>query len=132
MAAALCRKRPSPLASGQPKTWAAGIVYVLGPINFLGDQSFPPHMTTAALCAAFDVGESSVHAKARAIEKALQIRPFDQIWTPTSLLATNPLVWMAEVGGVVVDLRAMPRAVQEEAFAKGLIPFIPAEHEDQP
>jgi len=26
--AALCRKRPSPLATGNPKTWACGIVYL--------------------------------------------------------------------------------------------------------
>ena len=64
MTAVLCRKRPSPLASGQPRTWACGIVYVLGRINFLADKSFSPHMTTADLCAAFDVGESTVHAKA--------------------------------------------------------------------
>src|SRR4051812_23584730 len=37
MAAALCRKRPSPLASGQPRTWACGIIYLLGQINFLSD-----------------------------------------------------------------------------------------------
>src|SRR6266851_5391491 len=41
MTGALCRKRPSPLTSGQPRTWAGGIVYVLGRINFLGDRSFP-------------------------------------------------------------------------------------------
>ena len=35
MTEALCRKRPSPLTSGQPRTWAAGIVYVLGRVNFL-------------------------------------------------------------------------------------------------
>jgi Domain of unknown function (DUF6398) len=40
-----------------------GIVYVLGRINFLGDRSFPPYMTTADLCAAFGVGESTIHAK---------------------------------------------------------------------
>ena len=40
MAGALCRKRPSPLTSGQPRTWAGGIVYVLGRINFLGDDRF--------------------------------------------------------------------------------------------
>jgi Domain of unknown function (DUF6398) len=47
MTGVLCRKRPSPVASGQPRTWACGIVYVLGRINFLGDKSFSPHMTTA-------------------------------------------------------------------------------------
>jgi hypothetical protein len=125
MAAALCRKRPSPLTSGQPQTWACGIVYVLGRINFLADPSFPPHMTTAELCAAFQVGESTVHAKARTIENALGIESFDPQWTLRSLAERNPLVWMAEVNGLLVDLRDMPREVQEIAFEDGLIPYIP-------
>ena len=45
------------------------------------------------------------------------------------LIASNPLVWMAEVNGLVVDLRTMPREVQEAAFAKGIIPYIPAAEE---
>jgi len=131
MTGALCRKRPSPLASGQPRTWACGILYVLGRINFLGDPSFSPHMTTAELCAAFEVGESTVHAKARAIEKALGTQPFDPQWTPPSLADKNPLVWMAEVNGLLVDLRDMPREVQEIAFEDGLIPYIPADRKEQ-
>src|SRR3954451_13469330 len=59
MTAALCRKRPSPLASGQPRTWACGIIYVLGQINFLTDPSTQPFMTTADLCARFGVGQST-------------------------------------------------------------------------
>jgi hypothetical protein len=131
MTAALCRKRPSPLAAGQPRTWACGIVYVLGRINFLSDPSFSPHMTTAELCAAFEVGESTVHAKARAIEKALGTHPFDPQWTLPSLVGKNPLVWMAEVNGLLVDLRDMPREVQEIAFEDGLIPYIPADRKDR-
>jgi len=131
MAAALCRKRPSPLASGQPRTWACGIVYVLGRINFLGDPSFPPHMTTAQLCAAFRVGESTVHAKARVIENALGIGSFDPRWTLPSLAERNPLVWMAEVNGLLVDLRDTPREVQEIAFDEGLIPYIPADRQSR-
>src|SRR3981189_2539638 len=64
MTGALCRKRPSQLASGQPRTWAGGIVYVLGRINFLGDRLFPPYMTTADLCAAFGVGGARDRAQA--------------------------------------------------------------------
>jgi len=131
MTRALCRKRPSPLASGQPRTWACGIVYVLGRINFLGDRSFPPYMTTAGLCAAFEVGESTVHAKARVIEEALGTGPLDPQWTLPSLVGRNPLVWMAEVNGLLVDLRDMPRDVQEIAFAKGLIPYVPADRKDR-
>jgi hypothetical protein len=84
-------------------------------------------MTTAGLCAAFEVGESTVHAKARVIEEALGTGPLDPQWTLPSLVGRNPLVWMAEVNGLLVDLRDMPRDVQEIAFAKGLIPFIPAD-----
>lgn len=129
MTGVLCRKRPSPLTSGQPRTWAGGIVYVLGRANFLGDRSFPPHMTTADLCAAFGVGESTLHAKARVIEKTLRVRMFDPKWTLPSLVGSNPIVWMAEVNGLLVDLRTMPREVQEVAFAKGIIPFIPADRQ---
>jgi hypothetical protein len=129
MTGALCRKRPSPLSSGRPRTWAGGIVYVLGRINFLGDKSFPPYMPTSDLCAAFEIGESTAGAKARAIEEALGIRPYDPEWTLPSLLEKNPLVWVAEVNGLLVDLRTMPREVQEAAFAKGMIPYIPADRQ---
>ena len=131
MTAALCRKRPSPLTSGQPRTWACGIVYVLGRINSLGDPSFSPHMTTTELCAAFGVSESTVNTKARVIEKALGTQPFDPQWTLASLAEKNPLMWMAEVNGLLVDLRNMPREAQEIAFEEGLIPYIPADRKDQ-
>jgi Domain of unknown function (DUF6398) len=127
MTAALCRKRPSPLTSGQPRTWAGGIVYVLGRINFLNDKSNDPYMSTADLCSAFGVSEGTVHAKARVIEKAVGARALDPRWTLPSLVEQNPLVWMAEVNGLLVDLRWMPREVQEVAFAKGIIPYLPGE-----
>ena len=131
MTGVLCRKRPSPVASGQPRTWACGIVYALGRVNFLSDKSFSPHMTTADLCAAFGISESTIHAKARVIEETLGTRPFDPRWTLPSMVDRNPLVWMADVNGLLVDLRDMPRDVQEIAFAKGLIPYIPADRKDR-
>src|SRR5256885_14769352 len=50
--AALCRQRPSPLTTGHLKTWACGIVYALGFVNFLFDKSQSPSMSAAELCAA--------------------------------------------------------------------------------
>ena len=125
MTAALCRKRPSPLTSGQPRTWACGIVYVLGQINFLTDPSTQPYMTTADLCARFGVGQSTASAKARVISQALDTGRLNPEWSLPSRLDQNPLVWMAQVNGVLVDLRDMPREVQEIAFEKGMIPYIP-------
>ena len=57
MAASLSRKRPSPLASGQPRTWACGIIHVLGQLNFLSDKATQPYMTMAEVCTAFGVGQ---------------------------------------------------------------------------
>jgi hypothetical protein len=129
MTAALCRKRPSPLASGQPRTWACGIVYVLGQINFLTDPSTQPFMSTADLCSRFGVGQSTASAKARVIAQVLDTGRLNPEWLLPSLLDQNPLVWMAEVNGLLVDLRDMPREVQQIAFEKGMIPYIPADHE---
>src|ERR1044072_5001735 len=92
MTAARCRKRPSPLASGQPRTWAAGIVYVLGQINFLTDPSTQPYMTTADLCAGFGVGQSTVSAKARVIDQALDTDRMNPEWLLPSMLERNPLL----------------------------------------
>ena len=132
MAAALSRKRPSPLASGESRTWACGIVYVLGRINFLDDPSSSPHMTTPRLRAAFEVSESAVHAKARVIERALRATGrFDPQWTLPSLADRNPLTWIASVNGMLVDLRNLPREIQKIAFEAGLIPYIPADRKGQ-
>lgn len=45
MVAKLCRKRPSPLATGNPNTWACGVVYTAGRVNFLFDKGQTPTMT---------------------------------------------------------------------------------------
>ena len=95
MAAALCRKRPNPLASGQPRTWACGIIHVLGQLNFLSDKATQPYMTMAEVCAGFGVGQSTASAKARVISDALHTNRMDPTWMLRSLVDQNPLVWMA-------------------------------------
>ena len=129
MAATLSRKRPSPLASGQARTWACAILYELGRVNFLSDRASQPYMTLAELRAGFGVSQGTASAKARVIEDALRVRLFDPEWTLPSQRDRNPMVWMAEVNGLLVDLRRMPREVQEIAYEKGMIPYIPADRE---
>src|SRR5712692_10659361 len=51
----------------------------------------------------------------------------DPNWTLPSKIDDNLLAWMIQVNGLVIDARHAPRAIQEEAFRKGLIPYIPAE-----
>jgi hypothetical protein len=79
----------------------------------------------------------SKSARAPSIRKGARDRrdardqPLDPRWTLPSFAEKNPLVWMAEVNGLLVDLRHMPRDLQEIAFAKGLIPYIPADRKDR-
>jgi hypothetical protein len=132
LAAALARKRPSPLVRGKPEIWACGIVYALGTVNFLFDASQAPHMRADALCAAFDVNQSSGANKAKLIRETFRMYPFDPNWCLSSLIDQNPMVWMLQVDGLMVDVRQMPREVQEIAFQKGLIPYVPADRPAQP
>jgi hypothetical protein len=46
------------------------------------------------------------------------------------MMDENPMVWMLEVNGFLMDIRRVPRELQEAAFAKGLIPYIPADQEE--
>jgi hypothetical protein len=123
--AALCRQRPSPLATGHLKTWACGIVYALGSVNFLFDKSQTPSMRAAELCAAFGVSQSTGSAKAKAVREALDMRQMDPRWYRPSKMEDNSLAWMIMVNGFVVDVRSMPRDIQEAAYEKGLIPYLP-------
>ena len=61
----------------------------------------------------------------------LKIRPFDPDWTLPGRMDDNPLIWMIEVNGLILDTRSCPREAQEVAFEKGLIPYIPADRADE-
>lgn len=125
MAAALCRKRPSPIESGQAASWAGGIAYAIGAVNFLFDPSQNPHLTARELCALFGISQSNAAAKASQLRTIFDLSPLSWEWALRSKLADNPLVWMVSVNGVLADLRKAPREVQELAVAKGLIPYLP-------
>ena len=127
LAAALSRKRPSPLMRGKVETWACGIVYAIGSVNFLSDKSFEPYMRMDDLCALMGVSKSTGANKAGAIRKLFDMYPFDPNWTLPSLMDENPMAWMITVNGLIVDARHVPREIQEEAYRKGLIPYIPGE-----
>jgi len=121
----LARKRPSPLGSGKPNTWACGIVRTIGWVNFLDDRSQKPHMKLTAIDKAFGIGESTGQGKSMLIRKMLKIRPMDPGWSLRSRMEQNPMAWMIQVNGFLVDARVLTRDIQEEAFRKGLIPYIP-------
>lgn len=126
----LARKRPSPLVSGKPNTWACGIIRTIGWVNYLDDSSRKPHMKLTAIDKALGVAESTGQGKSKLIRNMLKIRQFDHHWTLPSRLDDTPAVWWLEVNGFIQDIRRLPREAQEIAFEKGLIPYIPADLTD--
>ena len=124
-AAALCRKRPSPLLGGNPSTWAAAIVHTIGSINFLFDKDNPLYMSAADLAAAFGLAKSTVGGKSAAIRTALNLGGLDWHWALPSKQDSYPGAWLIQVNGLIVDARTMPREIPEEAYRKGYIPRVP-------
>lgn len=128
MAAEICEDG-SPVLRGKPDGWAAGVVYALGRVNFLDDPSQTPHMRSADIAKGFSVSVGTMQAKAKIISQGLDLMPFDPGWCLPSMMDRNPLVWMLEVNGFLMDIRHAPREVQVVAHEKGLIPYIPADRQ---
>jgi hypothetical protein len=121
----LARKRPCPLISGKPNTWACGIVRTIGWVNVLDDKTQEPHMKLTAIDKALGVGESTGQGKSMLIRKMFRIRTKDPAWSLRSRIDENPKAWMIQVNGFLVDARYLKREIQEVALRKGLIPYIP-------
>jgi hypothetical protein len=132
LAEKLARKRPSPLLGGKPETWACGIIRTIGWVNFLDNSSNKPHMKLTAIDKAFGVAESTGQGKSKAIRTMLRIRQFDHHWTLPSRMDDSLMIWMKEVDGFITDIRRYTREIQEIAFEKGLIPYIPADQNRKP
>ena len=125
LTATLCRKRPSPLARGKATTWACGIIHALGLVNFLFDSSQTPHIAASQIWEHFELSSSTMQVKSKQIRDLLGMYPMDPDWSTPSMVDQNPLVWMLEVNGLIIDVRHAPREIQEAAFRRGLIPYIP-------
>jgi hypothetical protein len=125
--AALCRKRPSPLVSGYADSWACGIIYALGFVNFLFDKSQKPYINATDLCKSFNISKSTGSAKSKVVRDTLKMMQLDPNWCLPSKLDDNPMAWLIMVNGLAVDARHLSRDIQEIAYQKGLIPYIPAD-----
>ena len=126
LTARLARKRPSPLRRGDRRIWAAGIVYAIGRVNFLADPAQRPHLRTDKLADLLGVKQATMANKGRLIMDTLGIGLLDPEYSRSDMLDQNPMVWMIQVDGLIVDARWLPEALQVEAWRRGLIPYVPA------
>ena len=119
LAEKLGRKRPSPLLHRSPNAWASGIVRAVGGVNFLHDKSQTPYMRSTDIDhysgpARVRGGETGGDSKdVRRCTSLTRTGPCRAVWID------NPMVWMLEVNGFMMDIRHAPREAQEIAFQKG-------------
>jgi hypothetical protein len=126
LAAKLARKRPSPLLRGDRRIWAAGIVYAIGRVNFLADPAQRPHLRTDELADLLRVKQTTMANKGRLIMDTLGIGLLEPEYSRSDMLDQNPMVWMLQVDGLIVDARWLPEDLQVQAWRRGLIPYVPA------
>ena len=112
--------------SGRAKSWASGIVHAIGMVNFLSDPSFEPYISSGDIAKGFGVSQGTMTSKSKIIRDELDMMPFDPNWTLPEMMEDNPLIWMFETDGIIMDIRDAPVEVQEAAFEDGLIPFVPS------
>jgi Domain of unknown function (DUF6398) len=123
--AKLARKRPSPLARGNPRIWAATALYVIGGINFLSDRAQDIFMTSDRLSALTGVSKSTLSNRGKQVRELLQVQHFDPEFSRRKLLVNNPIAWLVEFNGLAVDARTLPPEIQADARRRGLIPDLP-------
>jgi len=128
----LGRKRPSPLMRGDLGIWAAGVVYAVGQVNFVFDPAQTPHATADQLSGWLGVKKTTMANKSKLIRDTLELSHFDHEFMRRDLVEADPLTWLLEVEGLLVDIRHAPVRLQVRAFELGLIPFVPGVADDRP
>jgi hypothetical protein len=99
LVARLARKRPSPLARGDVRIWAAGSIYAVGQVNFLFDRSQDLHLTADQLAGRVGVAKSTMANKASLISKTLGLEIFEPDLTRVAMLEQHPMAWIVQVNG---------------------------------
>jgi len=104
----MARKRNVPFLSGRIDIWAAAIVYAIGSINFLFDQSFEPYSSTADICGYFGVSKSTTGQKAGVIRKMFRLEHWDKDFSTKRMTEDNPLANFVMVDGFIVSKENVP------------------------
>ena len=68
------RKREVPFKRGKLENWASGVVYTIGQLNFLFDDSFEPYASADDICDYFGTKKSTASNKARDIRNIFNLK----------------------------------------------------------
>ena len=115
----MSRKRNVPFLSGKLEIWAAAIVYALGQINFLFDNSFKPYASADDICDYFGTSKSTTGQKAKLIRDMFKMRYYDDEFSTIRTKENNPFSDLVMVNGFIVSMNSLPPEMQEAVRRKG-------------
>ena len=84
-------------------------------------------MRTDRMADLLGVKQTTMANKGRLIMGTLNIGLMDPEFSRRDILDKNPITWLLEVNGLLVDARQLPESVQVQAWRSGLIPYVPAQ-----
>jgi len=97
----------------------------VGSINFLFDPSQEPHLRADELAVLTGVAKATMANKAALIRRTVRLGPLEPELCRRELLARHPFAWLVEIDGLIVDVRALPQSLQDDARRRGLVPGSP-------
>jgi len=109
----MSRKRNVPFLSGRIEIWAAAIVYAIGSINFLFDQSFEPYASGDDICNYFGTSKSTASQKAKVIRDMFKLGYWDKEFSTSHMMQSSPFSNLVMVNGFIVNKRSLPSQIQE-------------------
>lgn len=108
----LRRKRTTPLLTGKPNVWAAGIIHALGSINFLFDKSFEPYISVGEISDFFGTSKSTIGNKSLQIREMFKLDRWDSEFSTKRMIKANPFARVVMVDGIMVPISSLPEPYQ--------------------
>jgi hypothetical protein len=91
------------MQAGRAATWAGGVVWALGQVNFLFDRSTEPYVTHDNLADAFGLSKSTLGQKGKQIRDTLKMTWAIPEFLRAERIDANPMIWFIEVNGLPFD-----------------------------
>ena len=102
----LGRKQDVPFKRGKLENWAGGIVYTIGQLNFLFDDSFHPYATPDDISSYFGIKKKTAANKARDIRKLLNLKLGDEEFSTELVLESD----VSRMGGDLSQVKTLQGA----------------------
>ena len=115
----MSRKRAVPFLTGRMEIWAAAVLYALGSINFLFDNSFEPYATADDICNFFSTSKSTTAQKSKVIRDMFKMGYYDGEFSTAHMRKNNPFSNFVMINGFVVDKRQLPPEIREGLKQEG-------------